>query len=90
VRVVADDDQSICPEGQPFPWLVSDFGVVDAIESGIVKIPRLPVSDDSGKKDEVGRPDPKYFRLWYHIVGGLARSEKGPAAVESNPISQRV
>lgn len=34
--------------------------------------------------------DPKYFRLWYHIVGGLARSEKGPAAVESNPISQRV
>lgn len=31
------------PEGRPFPWLVSDFGLVDAIESGIVKIPRLPV-----------------------------------------------
>jgi len=29
-------------EGAPFPWLVSDFGLVDAIESGIVKIPRLP------------------------------------------------
>jgi hypothetical protein len=29
------------PEGQPFAWLVSDFGLVDAIESGIVKIPRL-------------------------------------------------
>ena len=26
------------PEGQPFPWLVSDFGLVDAIESGIVRI----------------------------------------------------
>ena len=25
-------------EGSPFPWLVSDFGLVDAIESGIVKI----------------------------------------------------
>src|SRR5205823_12384454 len=41
------------PEGRPFPWLVSDFGLVDAIESGIVKIPRLPVSDTTG------RPDPK-------------------------------
>ena len=30
------------PEGSPFPWLVSDFGLVDAIESGITKIPRLP------------------------------------------------
>ncbi len=64
------------PEGQPFPWLVSDFGLVDAIESGIVKIPRLPVMDTAGKKDEVGRPDPKYFRLWHHIVGPLKPAEK--------------
>lgn len=64
------------PEGQPFPWLVSDFGLVDAIESGIVKIPRLPVKDTSGKRDEVGRPDPKYFRLWHNIVGSLKPSEK--------------
>jgi len=49
-------------EGSPFPWLVSDFGLVDAIESGLVKIPRLPVSDTTG------RPDPKYFRLWQHIT----------------------
>lgn len=27
------------PEGKPFPWIVSDFGLVDAIEAGIVKIP---------------------------------------------------
>jgi hypothetical protein len=27
------------PEGSPFPWIVSDFGLVDAIESGITKIP---------------------------------------------------
>jgi type III restriction enzyme len=63
-------------EGQPFPWLVSDFGLVDAIESGIVKIPRLPVRDASGKMDEVGRPDPKYFRLWRHIQRALQPSEK--------------
>ncbi len=48
-------------EGSPFPWLVSDFGLVDAIESGITKIPRLPVADTSG------RPDPKFFRLWEDI-----------------------
>ena len=47
--------------GSPFPWLVSDFGLVDAIESGITKIPRLPVSDTTG------RPDPKFFRLWDEI-----------------------
>jgi len=55
-------------EGSPFPWVVSDFGLVDAIESGIVKIPRLPVRDDWENKDEAGRPDPKYFRLWKHIT----------------------
>ena len=32
-------------KARPFPWLVSDFGLVDAIESGIVKIPRMPVMD---------------------------------------------
>ncbi|XVJ59533.1 MAG: DEAD/DEAH box helicase family protein [Tepidisphaera sp.] len=48
-------------EGSPFPWLVSDFGLVDAIESGIVKIPRLPVIDSTGQ------PEPKYFRLWHAI-----------------------
>ena len=63
-------------EGQPFPWLVSDFGLVDAIESGIVKIPRLPVKDDRGKKDEAGRPDPKYFRLWHNITSSLQPGEK--------------
>lgn len=63
-------------EGQPFPWLVSDFGLVDAIESGITKIPRLPVTDASNSRDDAGRPDPKYFRLWRHIVERLQPVEK--------------
>lgn len=45
--------------------IVNDFGLVDAIESGITKVPRIPVADDSG------RPDPKYFRLWKHIMEQL-------------------
>jgi len=28
-----------------FPWTVSDFPITDAIESGLVKIPRVPVSE---------------------------------------------
>ena len=38
-------------EGSLFNWVVSDFSLIDAIESGIVKIPRVPISDDSGTGD---------------------------------------
>jgi len=58
------------PEGSPFPWVVTDFGLVDAIESGITKIPRLPAIDNTG------RPDPKYFKLWEHITKNLKKGEK--------------
>ena len=58
------------PEGSPFPWIVSDFSLVDAIESGITKIPRLPAMDNTG------RPDPKYFKLWEHITRDLRPGEK--------------
>jgi type III restriction enzyme len=58
------------PEGSPFPWIVSDFSLVDAIESGITKIPRLPAIDNTG------RPDPKYFKLWDHITHDLKAGER--------------
>lgn len=57
-------------EGSPFPWIVSDFSLVDAIESGITKIPRLPIQDNTG------RPDPKYFKLWENITQNLKKGEK--------------
>lgn len=59
-------------EGSPFPWLVSDFGLVDAIESGIVKIPRLPVATNTG------RPTPEFFALWRHITDRLQPGERLP------------
>jgi type III restriction enzyme len=49
-------------EGKLFPWVVSDFGLLDAIESGIVKVPRLPVVDDAIKGDL-----PK-FRDVYNVI----------------------
>jgi type III restriction enzyme len=48
-------------EGFIFPWVVSDFSLMDAIESGIVKIPRIPVDDDAAGKELV------YLQLWDNI-----------------------
>ena len=69
------------PEGEPFPWIVSDFGLVDAIESGIVKIPRMPVDDNTGALI------PKYFRLWEHINELLPASERQTPRRRAKPES---
>ena len=67
------------PEGTPFPWLVSDFGLVDAIESGITKIPRLPVSDTTG------RPEPRFFRLWDAIKDALTPADRTSGSRRPRP-----
>lgn len=68
-------------EGEPFPWVVSDFGLVDAIESGIVKTPRVPVDDNTGALI------PKYFRLWEWINQQLPASERQTARRRAKPES---
>jgi type III restriction enzyme len=50
------------PEGTLFPWVVSDFSLMDAIECGIVKTPRLPVLDDAVQGDS-----PKYRALYQNL-----------------------
>ncbi len=54
-------------EGHIFPWTVSDFSLMDAIESGIVKVPRTPVDDDADH-DLV-----TYLRLWDFIGDKLPK-----------------
>ena len=49
-------------EGTLFPWTVSDFSLMDAIECGIVKLPRVPVSDNIPTEDF-----PVFRDLWKHI-----------------------
>ncbi len=49
-------------EGTLFPWVVSDFSLIDAIEAGIVKVPRVPVADDSMVGEQ-----PTYRDLWLRI-----------------------
>jgi type III restriction enzyme len=61
-----------------FPWVVSDFGLTDAIESGLVKIPQLVVRDVSGAA-VAGADDstPSYFNIWRWILGKLTPAERG-------------
>lgn len=56
---------------RPFPWVVSDFSLTDAIESGLVKIPQLAV------RDSTGREIPGYFNVWKWIMGELTSPERG-------------
>lgn len=53
--------------GYIFPWTVSDFSLMDAIESGIVKIPRLPVDDDATGDTTT------YRHLWTYISKALPK-----------------
>ncbi|GCE40986.1 Type III restriction-modification enzyme, helicase subunit [Rhodococcus wratislaviensis] len=53
------------PEGFIFPWVASDFSLMDAIESGLVKVPRTPVNDDAAG-DTVA-----YLNLWDNLVPAL-------------------
>ena len=59
-------------EGYIFPWTVSDFALMDAIESGIVKVPRMPVDDDADHELVT------YLRLWDFVGDKLPkRAAKG-------------
>jgi len=60
------------PEGNLFPWVVSDFSLIDAIESGVVKIPRVPVSDDNMKGEL-----PTYRSIWHLIRDHLPKKGRG-------------
>jgi type III restriction enzyme len=61
-------------EGTLFPWTMSDFSLMDAIECGIVKLPRVPVADNIP-----GGEMPRYRNLWDHIGRKLPRKGAGKA-----------
>ena len=67
-------------EGTLFPWVASDFSLIDAIESGIVKVPRVPVADDSMTGDQ-----PTYRDLWGRIRDDLPKKGRKTEAVGGEP-----
>ena len=64
-------------EGYIFPWVVSDFSLMDAIESGIVKVPRIPVDDDVPVALQ-----PTYLRLWDHVGARLPKKATRKAVAD--------
>ena len=62
-------------EGTLFPWTLSDFSLMDAIECGIVKLPRVPIADNIP-----GNEMPMYRELWKHIAKQMPKKGRGKAS----------
>jgi type III restriction enzyme len=63
-------------EGTLFPWTMSDFSLMDAIECGIVKLPRVPVAQNI-PGDEM----PMFRNLWENIRKDMPKKGRGKADV---------
>ncbi|MFM7423452.1 MAG: restriction endonuclease, partial [Elainella sp.] len=64
---------------KPFPWIVSDFSLMDAIEAGLVKIPQLAVRDTTGAEI------PGYFNIWRWVMDKLTPAERGGKKANPKP-----
>ena len=58
-------------EGTLFPWTMSDFSLMDAIECGIVKLPRVPVAENIP-----GSEMPMFRNLWESLKNQKASLPK--------------
>ena len=65
-------------EGTLFPWTMSDFSLMDAIECGIVKLPRVPVAENI-PGDEM----PMFRKLWEHIGKKMPSARPGISVVHA-------
>ncbi len=63
-------------EGTLFPWTMCDFSLMDAIECGIVKLPRVPVAQNI-PGDEM----PMFRNLWENIRKDMPKKGRGKAEV---------
>ena len=59
-------------EGTLFPWTMTDFSLMDAIECGIVKLPRVPVADNISSGEM-----PMFRNLWEHIGKKMPKKGRG-------------
>lgn len=72
-------------EGTMFPWTMSDFSLMDAIECGIVKLPRVPVADNIP-----GDNMPMFRNLWDNIKmpkKTRGKEELDPAKIDTKLIT---
>ncbi|MCB0325961.1 MAG: hypothetical protein KDD69_20435, partial [Bdellovibrionales bacterium] len=69
-------------EGTLFPWTISDFSLMDAIECGIVKLPRVPTADNIPEAEV-----PVFRDLWEHIRDDMPKKGRGKGQGELDPNS---
>ena len=69
-------------EGTLFPWTISDFSLMDAIECGIVKLPRVPTADNIP-----GAEVPVFRDLWEHIRDDMPKKGRGKSQGNLDPNS---
>ncbi|MEZ5211254.1 BPTD_3080 family restriction endonuclease [Gordonia sp. (in: high G+C Gram-positive bacteria)] len=69
-------------QGTLFGWTVSDFSLMDAIESGIVKVPRTPVDDDATGSQV------SYLHLWEHVKDGLPKRANVKLTLDEKPLPE--
>ncbi len=67
-------------EGTLFPWTMSDFSLMDAIECGIVKLPRVPVADNV-----LGGDTPMFRNLWDHIGSSMPKKGRSKSGQSHDP-----
>ena len=68
-------------EGTLFPWTMNDFSLMDAIECGIVKLPRVPVAENIA-----GDEMPIYRNLWENIRKEMPKKGRGSGG-ELDPLA---
>jgi type III restriction enzyme len=68
-------------EGTLFPWTMSDFSLMDAIECGIVKLPRVPIAENI-PGDEM----PMFRKLWDNIRQDMPKKGRGQSG-DLDPIN---
>ncbi|MGB5096608.1 MAG: DEAD/DEAH box helicase family protein [Porticoccaceae bacterium] len=68
-------------EGTLFPWTMSDFSLMDAIECDIVKLPRVPIAENIP-----GNEMPMFRNLWEHIGKRMPKKGRGKAG-QLDPLS---
>ena len=71
-------------EGTLFPWTMSDFSLMDAIECGIVKLPSVPVAQNIP-----GQEMPMFRDLWENLKDAQPRLPRGGRTVagELDPLN---
>ena len=68
-----------------FGWVVTDFGLIEAIEAGLVKIPFLPESDDTQELDM-----PVLKNLYHHVKKDLPRKGQKRKKAEAKKSGEKL